>query len=62
MGRRTLTKTVATIAEHGVRVAIYVRRSTDEEHQPFSIEAQDSRLGVLREVAARLESGRSVRG
>jgi len=24
-------------------VAIYVRRSTDEEHQPFSIEAQDSR-------------------
>ncbi len=45
MGRRALTKTVATIAEHGVRVAIYVRRSTDEEHQPFSIEAQDSRLG-----------------
>jgi site-specific DNA recombinase len=44
MGRRTRTKTVATIAEHGVRVAIYVRRSTDEEHQPFSIEAQDSRL------------------
>jgi hypothetical protein len=35
---------VATIAESGVRVAIYVRRSTDEEHQPFSIEAQDSRL------------------
>ncbi len=45
MGRRALTKTVATVAEHGVRVAIYVRRSTDEEHQPFSIEAQDSRLG-----------------
>jgi site-specific DNA recombinase len=44
MGRRARTKTVATIAEHGVRVAIYVRRSTDEEHQPFSIEAQDSRL------------------
>ncbi len=44
MGRRALTKTVATIAEPGVRVAIYVRRSTDEEHQPFSIEAQDSRL------------------
>jgi site-specific DNA recombinase len=46
MGRRALTKTVATIAEHGVRVAIYVRRSTDEEHQPFSIKAQDIRLGA----------------
>jgi site-specific DNA recombinase len=46
MGRRALTKTVATIAEHGVRVAIYVRRSTDEEYQPFSIEAQDIRLGA----------------
>lgn len=44
MGRRARTRTVAAIAEHGVRVAIYVRRSTDEEHQPFSIEAQDSRL------------------
>lgn len=44
MGRRARTRTVATVAEHGVRVAIYVRRSTDEEHQPFSIEAQDSRL------------------
>jgi site-specific DNA recombinase len=43
-GRRARTKTVATIAEHGVRVAIYVRRSTDEEHQPFSTEAQDARL------------------
>ncbi|MFC9660247.1 recombinase family protein [Nocardia sp. NPDC127606] len=28
-----------------VRVGIYVRRSTDDEHQPYSIEAQDSRLG-----------------
>jgi site-specific DNA recombinase len=44
MGRRARTKTVASIAEHGVRVAIHVRRSTDEEHQPFYIEAQDSRL------------------
>jgi site-specific DNA recombinase len=25
-------------------VAIYVRRSTDAEHQPFTIEAQDSKL------------------
>jgi site-specific DNA recombinase len=28
-----------------VRVGIYVRRSTDDEHQPYSIEAQDVRLG-----------------
>lgn len=27
------------------RVAIYLRRSTDDEHQPFSISAQDSALG-----------------
>ncbi|WP_280448460.1 recombinase family protein [Nocardia brasiliensis] len=27
-----------------VRVGIYVRRSTDDEHQPYSIEAQDERL------------------
>lgn len=27
-----------------VRVGIYTRRSTDEEHQPFSIEAQDTKL------------------
>jgi site-specific DNA recombinase len=26
------------------RVAIYLRRSTDEDHQPFSLEAQESRL------------------
>ena len=44
MGRRARTRTVAANAAHGLRVAIYVRRSTDEEHQPFSIEAQDSRL------------------
>ncbi|WP_245959610.1 recombinase family protein [Prauserella flavalba] len=27
-----------------MRVGIYVRRSTDDEHQPYSIEAQDARL------------------
>jgi site-specific DNA recombinase len=42
--RRARARTVAAAAETGLRVAIYVRRSTDEEHQPFSIEAQDSRL------------------
>jgi site-specific DNA recombinase len=29
-----------------VRVAIYPRISTDEEHQPYSLEAQDTRLGA----------------
>ena len=29
-----------------IRVAIYLRRSTDDEHQPYSIEAQDTRLGA----------------
>lgn len=27
-----------------VRVGVYMRRSTDDEHQPYSIEAQDDRL------------------
>ncbi|MCM3885175.1 recombinase family protein, partial [Frankia sp. R82] len=27
-----------------VRVGIYLRRSTDDEHQPYSIEAQEERL------------------
>jgi site-specific DNA recombinase len=26
------------------RVAIYLRRSTDEDHQPFSLEAQETKL------------------
>ncbi len=29
-----------------VRVGTYTRRSTDEDHQPFSIEAQDTRLAA----------------
>jgi site-specific DNA recombinase len=29
-----------------VRVAVYTRRSTDEEHQPFSIDAQDATLAA----------------
>jgi site-specific DNA recombinase len=29
-----------------VRVVVYVRRSTDDEHQPYSIEAQDARLAA----------------
>ncbi len=29
-----------------VRVGVYVRRSTDDENQPYSIEARDTRLGT----------------
>ena len=29
-----------------MRVAIYTRISTDEEHQPYSLEAQDLRLAA----------------
>ncbi len=29
-----------------VRVGVYVRRSTDDEHQPYSLEAQDARLAA----------------
>lgn len=43
---RTARKAAAaTIPDSGeVRVGVYVRRSTDEEHQPYSIEAQDTSL------------------
>lgn len=37
-------KAAMTILGDDVRVGIYVRRSTDDEHQPYSIEAQDTRL------------------
>ncbi len=29
-----------------IRVGVYVRRSTDDEHQPYSIQAQDTRLAA----------------
>lgn len=46
MGRpKTAKKTaMAPALSDDVRVGIYVRRSTDDEHQPYSIEAQDNRL------------------
>jgi DNA invertase Pin-like site-specific DNA recombinase len=44
MTRRATARAVALAAEAGVRVAVYIRRSTDEEHQPFSLEAQESKL------------------
>lgn len=46
MGKpRTAKKAAATIPVSGeIRVGVYERRSTDEEHQPYSIEAQDTSL------------------
>src|SRR6266498_2981486 len=45
MARHATTQAVAlAAASTNLRVAIYIRRSTDEEHQPFSLEAQDSKL------------------
>ncbi|MGH3625634.1 MAG: recombinase family protein [Sciscionella sp.] len=41
--QRTKKATMSTLGDD-VRVGIYVRRSTDDEHQPYSIEAQDTRL------------------
>ncbi len=41
--QRTKKAAMTTLGED-VRVGIYVRRSTDDEHQPYSIEAQDTRL------------------
>jgi site-specific DNA recombinase len=47
MARRATTRAVAQAAESGgLRVAIYIRRSTDEEHQPFTLEAQQTKLGA----------------
>jgi site-specific DNA recombinase len=37
-------KSDATTPARGVRVALYLRISTDEEHQPFSLEAQRLKL------------------
>ena len=41
--QRTKKAAMTTLGDD-VRVGIYVRRSTDDEHQPYSIEAQDARL------------------
>ena len=43
--QRTKKAAMTTLGED-VRVGIYVRRSTDDEHQPYSKEAQDTRLGL----------------
>lgn len=39
-------KAAMTVLGDDVRVGIYVRRATDDEHQPYSIDAQDTRLGA----------------
>ncbi len=45
MARRATTRAVAQAAQlGGLRVAIYIRRSTDEEHQPYTLEAQRTKL------------------
>jgi site-specific DNA recombinase len=47
MTRATTRRPVAPEGLPGkVRVGVYVRRSTDDEHQPYSIEAQDARLAA----------------
>jgi site-specific DNA recombinase len=42
---RQSSAAAANLAED-VRVGVYLRRSTDDEHQPYSIEAQDARLAA----------------
>jgi site-specific DNA recombinase len=45
--KRQVSQQPATPDRSGdVRVGVYVRRSTDDEHQPYSIEAQDARLAA----------------
>jgi len=46
--RKTATRPVANLATKGAtRVALYLRISTDEEHQPFSLSAQEHRLAAF---------------
>jgi site-specific DNA recombinase len=46
MARKTRSRRMAAAAagDGPHRVAIYIRRSTDDEHQPFSLEAQETKL------------------
>ena len=43
-GKRAASRIARPDLGEDVRVAIYVRRSTDDENQPYSIEAQDKQL------------------
>jgi site-specific DNA recombinase len=42
--RRGMSRATPALPVSKVRVAIYTRRSTDEENQPFTIEAQTAKL------------------
>jgi site-specific DNA recombinase len=44
MSRPRTALAAAAGPPHTVRVAIYLRRSTDETHQPFSLDAQETKL------------------
>src|SRR6266498_1682832 len=43
-GRRARTPTTTDWPTGPCRVCIYIRRSTDDEHQPFSLDAQRAAL------------------
>ena len=43
-GRRAPTSTQPDTSTGPCRVCIYIRRSTDDEHQPFSLAAQQTAL------------------
>ena len=45
IARQQSTLAAGPLHDH-VRVGVYVRRSTDDEHQPYSIQAQDTRLAA----------------
>ena len=46
MTRPSAQRRPAAVPAAGTRVGVYVRRSTDDEHQPYSIQAQDARLAA----------------
>jgi site-specific DNA recombinase len=53
-----LQRRVLPVAATHLRIATYTRRSTDEENQPFTIEAQDNKLDAY---ATSQEGWREVR-
>lgn len=64
MARRKTTKKAAlplTSLSEDVRVGTYVRRSTDDDNQPYSIDAQDTRLDAYIDSQPRLATGQALR-
>ena len=46
--RKTTTRPAPDLTAGGTtRVALYLRISTDEDHQPFSLGAQETRLAAF---------------